>query len=764
MLLYENDGFLEVETKEIKQLCRSIQTVPFGGTGRDKYELHAVLCDYQDKDEQRCRIAFYAKSLKRALVFTVAGSEKASLWQCGKEALLELGFQLESVNLKLSPAMLEVVLRDVPGLASPAEARNQRTEHMRLMGSFQEAYDEDPESGPGKKAALKLSAEKRLNERVGTLRHLLEELLTPQESASDDMETLMTQVKELTSRLADAEESIVSERAQRELSESITSAAEKRIQELEEILVDVETQSSDSLKQKRKIIDLRGRIKELGANLDSANVELERERDKQKQFVDDVKSANKQIVDLENALNNAEGEREKALAKLVEEAAVKSEIEKCLNTAERRIKTLDKALQAVEKEKAQGDEALKVSEALQIELGKVQQMLNETLGLNEGLKEDLAAAVEQSMSLQGRLQDAESKERAKDIEQAELKKQSDQYEQLVKEHESLRDEYDRECSVRKRLEKGAIADDRRLSELEKALAEAESLAEKSEGIKDSPDTPDANAILEKELRELGRSLDQEREARETLEKELQDAHKLIDSLEKMVRATETSTAGKQAQQSSAPGGPVKALEVEKRLQCLEDQLEKEHLVQKRLAKELAAAEKKLTEQEETITQSQALNSEKVVPEKDSKVGEDRKSRSSAPLPHELRPAPKKGAFFRPDWDLQGLPCRTTDQVLKAWETVFNVQIALEGYPSQYCMAFMVVLRLGKQKKLFMLYRLKQNNHTLVCVPAKGPKDEASLQKAIKKGLDFLRKSGFEMDEMSSEHIESTLGRYFLEGG
>jgi hypothetical protein len=300
--------------------------------------------------------------------------------------------------------------------------------------------------------------------------------------------------------------------------------------------------------------------------------------------------------------------------------------------------------------------------------------------------------------------------------------------------------------------------------LEKALAEAESVADKSEDIKDSSKTPEAIATLERELRELGQSLNQERDAREALERELQDAHKLIDSLEKMVRATETSTSGKQTQQSSAPSGPAKAQEVEKRLQRLEDQLEKEHLVQKRLAKELAAAEKKLTEQEETITQNQALNSEKVVQEKDSKVGEDRKSRSSKPLPHELRPPPKKGAFFRPDWDLQGLPCRTTDQVFKAWETVFNVQIALEGYPSQYCMAFMVVLRLGKQKRLFMLYRLKQNNHTLVCVPAKGPKDEASLQRTIKKGLDFLRKSGFEMDEMSAEHIESTLGHYFLEVG
>jgi hypothetical protein len=78
------------------------------------------------------------------------------------------------------------------------------------------------------------------------------------------------------------------------------------------------------------------------------------------------------------------------------------------------------------------------------------------------------------------------------------------------------------------------------------------------------------------------------------------------------------------------------------------------------------------------------------------------------------------------------------------------------------MAFMVVLKQGKQKKLYLLYRLKKNKHTLICIPAKRPKDEASLQKAIKEGLDFLRKSGFEMDEMSADYIESTLGAYCLE--
>jgi len=78
------------------------------------------------------------------------------------------------------------------------------------------------------------------------------------------------------------------------------------------------------------------------------------------------------------------------------------------------------------------------------------------------------------------------------------------------------------------------------------------------------------------------------------------------------------------------------------------------------------------------------------------------------------------------------------------------------------MAFLVVLSLKKQERLFMLFRLRQNKHTLVCVPVKAPEDEAALQKTIAEGLNFLKLSGFEMAEMAVENVDSTLGSYFAE--
>jgi hypothetical protein len=196
---------------------------------------------------------------------------------------------------------------------------------------------------------------------------------------------------------------------------------------------------------------------------------------------------------------------------------------------------------------------------------------------------------------------------------------------------------------------------------------------------------------------------------------------------------------------------------------LKEQVAQERARQEELAEEVAAAEQKLadrvasagkTPQDENVPVS-------VESETAEATGDGKPAKSSKPLPHELRPAPNKKALFHPDWDLEGLPCKSEKQVVRAWETVFNVQISLEGYPSQYCMAFLVVLRIDNKKKLFMVYRLKQSKHTLVCVPATPPANETELKKAIDAGLTFLQRSGFQMEKMPEEYVSSSLGSYFL---
>ena len=763
MLLYEHEGFIEAEAKEIQQLCRSTFAVSFGNPDQNKYELQASLCDYLDKDEQRCRIAFYDKSLKKALVFTVAGTEKTSLWQHGREVLLELGYQLEDVNLKFSPAMLEVVLRDVPGLASPAEAQLQRSEHQRLLAELQATCEERPESPQGKRAALKLSTEKRLQERACVLRELLEVLFSPEEETTDESAVLLAQIKDLSARLEEAEGLAESERSQKEFSEAITAAAEKRIQELEEILVDVETQSSDVLKQKRKVVALNGRIKELDADLTAARQELAEERAKQKQFVDDVKSANEQIVALQRALKESEDLREEAFAQLGEHESEAVRLDKNYIEAEFRIKALEQELKTAEQRADGFDEAVKLSDVLQVKLDKAEEQLKARLALEESLQEKLSAALEKHDGLQKSLKDAERLGQDNAVERSELSALQDRCAEFAKENEGLRKGFDQERRVREALERSAAENDLRIAALEEALSRAEAAVEELTTVK-GDEAAGISAALDQKLKSLTLRFEQEHSAKEALENELEEAHKIIASLECMVRETEEGRKQEYSRKVAAEKDDERIQALEKRLRTLEDQLEGETFAKQALAEEFAAAEKKLAEQDILLAEATTAKREQVVIEETASVERGNAPKPTKPLPHELRPAPKKGAFFRPDWDLRGLPCNSTDKVFKAWETAFNVQMTIEGYPSQYCMAFMVVLKQGKQKSLYLLYRLKQNKHTLVCVPAKTPKDEASLQKAIKEGLDFLRKSGFEMDEMSVENIESTLGGYCLDPG
>ena len=109
----------------------------------------------------------------------------------------------------------------------------------------------------------------------------------------------------MTVRLEAAESLAEQERKRREMSESITAAAEKRIQELEEILVDVETNAAKTLKEKRRIAKLQDQVKELRGELDSKDKDLAKEQVRQEQLIADVGAAQERIsvlaVDLEEA-------------------------------------------------------------------------------------------------------------------------------------------------------------------------------------------------------------------------------------------------------------------------------------------------------------------------------------------------------------------------------------------------------------------------------------------------------------------------------
>jgi hypothetical protein len=762
MLIYEAEHFLEVESKEIQKLCRSTVAVPLGDTEPGEYAVQTVLCDYLNNSEQRCCIAFSDKITKSSLTFVVKGNEELSPWQYGQKILSQLGFQLEDVNLKFSPAMLDVILRDAHGILAPTAASKLRAEKSLLLAGFQRTYDEDLDGAQGKRAAFKLSAEKRRNAQSKEFRRVLESLFSSLEK--DDVESAAhtSQIQELISKLESATALAEVERRQRQISEEITSAAEKRIQELEALLVDDETKSSKALKQSQKIILLQERIKMLEEKLDLAEIAVEKGREKQEQAIADAHAARERIALLERELKETSTVLENIQSHQAEELVEKKRLIEDLQESELRIETLDVELENAERIALQRDAEAKKNEDLRTQLAEGQQLLKETLEFNGSLQEMLAASNEQRDKLKESLCAAEKTVDDMVLQGDQKAALVEQNDELTGELNALRDKYEQECSNRELLEKRVEEVGRRIQELEDAHAQASSKASAlSSAKKNSRGEALENAALRSELHEMNQRFKAEQQSREVLESEIDKAHQLIDALETMVREAESATREQRSHEVSAESENHRVRQLEDQLKTFKNHLEQNLIENKKLNQAVVVAEKKIAEQGELLVQWQDEQFERKSREAVFAGAVMQGQMPAKRLPHELRPAPKKGALFCPDWDLDGLPCKSSEQVFKAWEAVFNVQISLEGYQSQYCMVFLVVLRHEKQKSLYMLYRLQLSKHTLVCVPAKAPKDEASLKAAIKEGLNFLKMSGFEMDAMSEEHIAGTLGPYFL---
>lgn len=390
---------------------------------------------------------------------------------------------------------------------------------------------------------------------------------------------------------------------------------------------------------------------------------------------------------------------------------------------------------------ASNTEARKEVEELSNELDTVRAQAEDATQAKQNLELELDVFEKRNETLVQKLKDA--RQAAADAVEESQKTLRRQFEALQEECDELRNDLEKERSLRKRLEKGANADEKRLEELEKALAEA------SPAQKHAIDSKDVARLQEK----LDKALDkarEEQEDREALEEELAEAHKLIEALEKAVK--KSRSADENAAKADLQALTEKLEEAESR--AAQAQAEAE-----RLATAVEGAERRIAELESSLKSAVGKGKSESVAEDEEPLA---KATSDKPLPHELRPAPKKGAIFHPDWDLEGLPCGSAEQVLQAWESSFNVQLSLEGYPAQYCTAFLVVLKVGKQKRVFILFRLKKDKHTLICVPASPPTDEAALKKMVQEGLKYLQMSGFEIVEMATENFASSLGSYFLE--
>ena len=403
-------------------------------------------------------------------------------------------------------------------------------------------------------------------------------------------------------------------------------------------------------------------------------------------------------------------------------------------------------------------EARSRAEELSAEIEQLRVREGEAQSARQSLEQELDVAQKRIESLVQKLKDA--RQAAADAVDEAQKTLRRQLEEMQEECDEARAELEQERSVRKRLERGAAADDKRLKELEKELEGRGAPLSAAEG--DNQEAAGLRAELDEVLASLDEALaalEEERKAREGGLNDLAETRRRVEALEHELTASQSALQEAREMADEAP--PAEVVEVVddtelRKLQALVqsagERLELERIETKKQAQACAAAERRIAELEEALRNREgSAGTPMAVPKKPA---------VDALLPHELRPAPKSGALFRPDWDLNGLPCKGPEQVLQAWSSVFNVQLSLEGYPSQFCSAFLAVLKVGKQKQLFVMFNLKASKHILVCVPSKPPTDDASLNKALDEGRKYLLMSGFELEKIDPSDIERVLGGYF----
>jgi hypothetical protein len=210
MLVGEESRFyIEAVEAEVDAIFRSRETFELTGGGAPTLSCQAFVFGIQREEEYQVFVALHSKSCKRNLVYSIAAEKKG---KSGYEAAMKgaidacqaMGYAMESVNLKFSTAMREVVIRDIPVLLSPAAARKaiaQKAELAELERlAMQPEENEAPEEAAAglsparriareigrqgrqdevKAAARKLVAESAVEEMVTATRQAVERLLAP---------------------------------------------------------------------------------------------------------------------------------------------------------------------------------------------------------------------------------------------------------------------------------------------------------------------------------------------------------------------------------------------------------------------------------------------------------------------------------------------------------------------------------------------------------------------------------------------------------
>lgn len=263
-------------------------------------------------------------------------------------------------------------------------------------------------------------------------------------------------------------------------------------------------------------------------------------------------------------------------------------------------------------------------------------------------------------------------------------------------------------------------------------------AAKPEGEKTASDPRD-----KKRIKELEDKLDDLNERYS----ELEEAHKDLESKYKTARA--------KLKKLEEDTSRVKEMEVE--LEAAHHDNDEAQKEIRRLKSENAKANRKNEELEDQLAQGSPASDEPVRPRSRLNTGRsllsssksmNTSSKQSGDPPHVVRRPPPAGATFGVDWDLERLPCESLEHIVELHQSICNAQLTLEGYQTQYCAAYIAILKEGGGRQLYMTFRLPQDDRYLIYKPIKKPTSSGEIAQLMKEAQKFLQVVGVETEKVA----------------
>lgn len=740
--LQQDANWVVVETADVVAVYRSAAPQPLRGALPDLPLLQGFVVVTGSGGRQLVFAALYGRELKRGLVFQVRDAQHPELppdilLQRALARFSAHGFHLEPVNLKYGAAMREVVIRDIPVIASPENARRALEQHAALQAELKwqaEANEGNEPAGesdlsPARRVALDLARKERLGLTRAALRKLEDQrrgealltrigrvfngrpdegdlqgaavpaTATPGEAAvllpstadgeagkvSGEFTEAEQEIAELATATRQAAELIAAERAERERLAAEKSALEERTAALTRA---VRQAARKARSEQEEVARLQARQAEAEA-VASASQQAEQAAERDKECLTREKAA-----------------AEARATRLAEEVAA------AVARADRDRSDRDRL--AAEKQAAEEQAGIMAANLQQVE---------ERLELERKLRADL---VREKAEAEQRLRELGERVRQSAVQAAA--------------EQAARDTLARERAERERLAAEKAVLEERAAKLAAVARQADEIAQTEREARErlAVEQREREILLAEKARLVAEKVALERQAAD---------------LAAAAAAAREETRAKQLDQEWLTAEKARleqqAAELERVARMAVQKAERERRDREALLAAKALAEERLAHLQRQAAARAGPAVEAAAADMPSPLLQGKPTPAAAPVPPPRRQrAGVSGAPFIADLDQTGIACNPAQDVLEVWQSINQTQLSLEGFPNQYASAWIIGWRRSGVPTLQVVFRLGSSQRNLVYRPVREPVGQEGWRALTRAALTFLQVAGLEMERLA----------------